>query len=100
MLGFSVCPDTKLCNFSNAIREGGGKSLILRFVCLALLMAGTNSGKDLACGNCPAGVGLERIIGGHNILPQPALYGGIPFFQSAQTSPDNLACRGVSSGIH
>jgi hypothetical protein len=43
---------------------------------------------------------LESIVGGYDILAQPALHGGIPFFQRAQTGPDHLTGRGVGSRVY
>jgi len=43
---------------------------------------------------------LEAHRSGHNVLAQPALHSGIPFFQRAQTGADDLTGRSVSPGAH
>ena len=63
-------------------------------------MAGANGCKDLACGNGAAGIGLKRIVGGGDILAQPAVNGGIPLLQRAQAGTDDFAGRGVGPEVH
>ncbi len=70
-----------------------------RPACLSFLVAGADSGKNLICGNGPAGVGLERIAGGYNVLAQPALHRRVSLFQGAQAGANHLTGRNVRSRL-
>jgi len=56
--------------------------------------------EDLLGRNRAAGVRIQLVVSLHNLRPQPALHGGIPFFRRAQTGSNHFAGRGVGPGIH